>query len=148
MRIRGRIPDAESPWDEIVPLLWMGGHYYRDPSGVRRPVIVGKEFGLVLSLCERPDHGPAATVEHHLAEIPDGPLTPDQLADVCRLADLAIDAVRSGRRVLVRCASGYNCSGLVIAQYLVSVGYSTSDAILIVRRRRSKWALNNALFVD
>ncbi|MFF5258970.1 hypothetical protein ACFY4C_08490, partial [Actinomadura viridis] len=31
---------------------------------------------------------------------------------------------------------------------LVHLGYSTEDAIFLVRYRRSKWALNNPLFVD
>lgn len=34
MRTKGRrTPDAESPWNEIVPGLWMGGHHYRDATG-------------------------------------------------------------------------------------------------------------------
>ncbi|MBE1532023.1 protein-tyrosine phosphatase family protein [Actinomadura algeriensis] len=56
--------------------------------------------------------------------------------------------VGNGRRVLVRCHSGYNRSGLVVAQALVHLGYSVEDAIFLVRFRRSKWALNNSLFVD
>jgi protein-tyrosine phosphatase len=50
--------------------------------------------------------------------------------------------------VLVRCHSGYNRSGLVIGQALITMGYTAADAIALIRDRRSKQALNNALFVD
>nr|WP_239066974.1 dual specificity protein phosphatase family protein [Actinomadura bangladeshensis] len=80
--------------------------------------------------------------------MPDRPLTADQLEAVARLADTAVAAVRQGRRVLVRCHSGYNRSGLVIAQSLMEMGYSADDAVYLIRYRRSKWALNNQVFVD
>lgn len=149
MRTKGRgAPDAEAPWDEIVPLLWMGGHFYRDPMGNRAPAIAGDEFDLVISLYTRDGHGPNDGVEHRWVEIPDGPLTAEQIAMVCRVAEWAVEAVEQGKRVLVRCHFGYNRSGLVIAHALTLSGYSTNDAIFLVRYRRSKWALNNSLFVD
>jgi cyclin-dependent kinase inhibitor 3 (CDKN3) len=141
-------PDAGSPWNEIVTRLWMGGHHYRDKAGSRQAAIVGTEFDLVLSLYQRDGHGPADQVEHHYAKTPDGPLTPDEIASICRMAALAAEALGEGRRVLVRCHSGYNRSGLVVAQTLITMGYSTEDAIFLIRYRRSKWALNNPLFVD
>ena len=55
--------------------------------------------------------------------------------------------MRAGRKVLVRCHSGYNRSGLVVVRVLVHLGYLVDDAIFLVRYRRSKWALNNQLFV-
>jgi hypothetical protein len=116
MRTKGRgAPDANSSWDEIVPLLWMGGHYYQDSLGVRQP---------------------------------DSPLTTEQLEVVCEMAELAARSVTDGRRVLVRCHSGYNRSGLVIAQALIHLGHSADDAVFLIRYRRSKWALNNPLFVS
>ncbi|MES9536286.1 MULTISPECIES: dual specificity protein phosphatase family protein [unclassified Actinomadura] len=149
MRTKGRgAPDAESPWDEIVPMLWMGGHYYRDPAGVRTPAVVGREFDLVISLYVREGHGPDAGVEHRRVEVPDGPLTAEQIEAVCRAAESVAESVRQGRRVLVRCHSGYNRSGLVIAHALTLLGHSTDDAVFLLRYRRSKWALNNSLFVD
>lgn len=149
MRTTGRpAPDAHSPWDEIVPLLWMGGHYYRDPTGARTPAIVADEFDLLISLYTREGHGPCDTVRHHRIDVPDGPLTADQIEALCRAADLTTEALNDGRRVLVRCHSGYNRSGLVVAQTLINQGYSTDDAIFLIRYRRSKWALNNPLFID
>jgi len=141
-------PDAGAPWNEIVPGLWMGGHHYLDASGQRAPAIVTDEFDLVISLSQQDGHGPADNVEHHCARLPDQPLTSGQLETVCRLAATAVDGLRQGRRVLVRCHSGYNRSGLVVAQVLVTMGYSAEDAVYVIRYRRSRWALNNHVFVD
>jgi hypothetical protein len=149
VRTLGRgAPDASTPWDEIVPSLWMGGHFYRDLAGTRVPVVVGAEFDLVVSLYARDGHGPGAGVEHHCVEVPDGPLTAEQIEALCGLAEAASEAVGAGRRVLVRCHSGYNRSGLVVAQALMNLGYGSEDAVFLVRYRRSKWALNNPLFVE
>ncbi|MEW2358105.1 hypothetical protein [Spirillospora sp. NPDC029432] len=146
MRVRkgGRAPDADEPWNEIIPGLWMGGHVY----GGGTQAIVRDEFDVVLSLYGRDGHGPDEHVEHHYAPMPDGPLDPDQISAVCRLADIAAEAVRDGRTVLSRCHSGYNRSGLVTAQALIAMGYPVGDAIFLIRYRRSRWALNNPLFVD
>ena len=149
MRVKYRgEPDPLSAWDEIVPGLFMGGHIRQGPSGERIPVVVGAEFDVVISLYREDGHGPTDAVEHHCREIPDGPLTADQLADVRELAETATAAVRADRKVLARCRSGYNRSGLVVVQALVHLGYQVDDAIFLVRYRRSKWALNNHLFVE
>ena len=149
MRVKYRgEPDPDSAWDEIIPCLFMGGHIRKGPSGERVPVVVGAEFDVVISLYRRDGHGPAGTVEHHCREMPDGPLTAAQLADVGELAETAAAAVRGGRRVLVRCHSGYNRSGLVVVQALVYLGYAVDDAFFLVRYRCSKWALSNHLFVQ
>lgn len=99
--------------------------------GERCAVVIGSEFDVVISLYRRDGHGPADTVEHHYREVPDGPLTAAQLADVSELAEKAAAAVRAGRSVLVRCHSGYNRSGLVVVQALVDLGYQVDDAILV-----------------
>ncbi|MGW0605421.1 protein-tyrosine phosphatase family protein [Streptomyces sp. NPDC002640] len=131
------VPGPEEPWNEIVPDLWMGGHQWTDPTGELRAAVVGTQFDLVVSLFTRPGHGPGTTVEHLIAEIPDGPLGPDQIHTVQQLAGLTAQAVRRGDRVLVRCHSGYNRSGLVVAQALTELGHPVDAAVALVRRRRS-----------
>jgi protein-tyrosine phosphatase len=126
----------------------MGGHFYRASSGDLVPAVVGDEFDLVVSLYRHDGHGPAAGIADHVREVPDAALTAAQLADVCELAEIAAAAVRNGQKVLVRCHSGFNRSGLVVVQALGHLGYGVDDAIFLVRYRRSKWALNNDLFVD
>ncbi|UXY29908.1 protein-tyrosine phosphatase family protein [Streptomyces sp. HUAS TT20] len=150
MRTRRKQPDVpapDSPWSEIVPGLWMGGHEFKGPSGLELAV-VRDEFDLVQTLLRLPGHGPDPGVEHHVWPIPDGPLDGTQLAGVMRLARAAGDALDTGRSVLVRCYSGYNRSGLVVAHALVDRGHSAEEAIRLIRRRRSPWALHNELFVD
>ncbi|WP_216893933.1 protein-tyrosine phosphatase family protein [Nocardia alni] len=151
MRIKNPGPGAEfaeTPWNEIVPGLFMGGHHRRDESGDVVPVVVTDEFDVVISLYSQAGHGPGPGVQHHIAHMPDDPLTSDQLGEVSRLADIARAAVSDGKRVLVRCHAGYNRSGLITAQTLHRLGYSIDDAIFLVRYRRSKYALNNSIFVD
>ncbi|WP_207709967.1 protein-tyrosine phosphatase family protein [Actinomadura macrotermitis] len=149
MRTKGRgAPDAGEPWNEIVPGLWMGGHRYRDVAGVLRDAVVAEEFDVVCSLYLRDGHGPPPHVEHHCALVPDDPLSSAEIRAVLGLAEIAAEAVRGGRRVLVRCHSGYNRSGLVVAQALVLLGHEMDDAIFLIRRRRSRWALNNRLFEE
>ncbi|MET7382061.1 dual specificity protein phosphatase family protein [Streptomyces sp. NPDC005526] len=150
MRTRRKQPDVPapgSPWSEIVPGLWMGGHEFEGHSGAREFAVVRDEFDLVQTLLRLPGHGPDPGVEHHVWPIPDGPLDGTQLAGVIRLARAACDALDDGRRVLVRCYHGYNRSGLVVAHALIRRGRSADEAIRLVRARRSPWALHNDLFV-
>ncbi|MFG2788456.1 dual specificity protein phosphatase family protein [Streptomyces sp. NPDC048419] len=151
MRTRRKQPDVpapDSPWSEIVPGLWMGGHQFRNRTGDLEFAVVRDEFDLVQTLLRLPGHGPDPGVEHHVWAIPDGPLDGTQLAGVMRLAQAASEALDEGRRVLVRCYHGYNRSGLVVAHALVRRGHSAEQAIRLIRSRRSPWALHNELFVD
>ncbi|WP_242545104.1 protein phosphatase [Amycolatopsis sp. MtRt-6] len=125
----------------------MGGHIRVGADG-EEPVVVRREFDLVLSLYQREGHGPAPGVEHHFAEMPDGPLTEAQLGEVERFTGLAVAAVRAGRTTLVRCHAGQNRSGLVVAQALVELGMDLPAAIAVIRQRRSPGALSNPLFVQ
>ena len=59
---------------------------------------------------------------------------------------LAAEAVLNDRTVLVRCHSGYNRYGLVVAQTLIELGQDATSAIALIRQRRSPWALNNSTF--
>jgi protein-tyrosine phosphatase len=126
----------------------MGGHEFRGRAGQLELAVVRDEFDLVQSLLRLPGHGPDPGVEHHVWPIPDGQLDGTQLAGVIRLAQAACDALEQGSRVLVRCYSGYNRSGLVVAHALVRQGRSADEAIRLIRARRSPWALHNELFVD
>jgi hypothetical protein len=126
----------------------MGGHYWTDSAGEWRPVVVRDEFDLVVSPFARSGHGPGPRTEHLVAEVPDGPLAPVQIALVQQAARAVAAALREGRSTLVRCHSGYNRSGLVAAQALIELGRSPDQAIGLIRRGRSPWALNNEVFVD
>ena len=139
---------VDSPWDEIVPSLWMGGHEYVDREGLWTPAVVGLEFDVVYSLYQREGYGPAFGVEDHFLDIPDELLTAEQILGVFRLAAAVTFHWNAGRTVLVRCRSGLNRSGLVIAQALINNGRTAEAAVELIRARRSPRALNNQLFVD
>ncbi|MFI6930627.1 dual specificity protein phosphatase family protein [Streptomyces sp. NPDC050287] len=147
-RKQSDVPPPDSPWSEIVPGLWMGGHEFRSRPGQVGFAVVHSEFDVVQTLLRLPGHGPDPGVEHHVWPIPDGPLDGTQLAGVIRLARAACDALDEGRRVLVRCYHGYNRSGLVVAHALIRRGRSADEAIGLIRSRRSPWALHNELFVE
>ncbi|WP_405526581.1 hypothetical protein [Streptomyces avidinii] len=77
-KTRRRDGDAlgpSSPWDEIAPGLWMGGHYWADPAGELWPAVVEDEYDLVISLFTRTGHGPGPRAEHIVMDIPDAELT-------------------------------------------------------------------------
>jgi hypothetical protein len=117
MRTRERDrPGPQAPWHEIRPLLWMGGHDWTDPAGDLRAAVATTEFDLVISLFTRDGHGPDPGVEHLIYEIPDAALLAEQLDGARRLGAIAAEAVLRGRNTLVRCHSGYNRSGLVVAR--------------------------------
>ncbi|WP_042377439.1 protein-tyrosine phosphatase family protein [Streptacidiphilus melanogenes] len=139
-------PEPQTPWNEIRPRLWMGGHFWVGPEGQVRAAVVDAEFDLVVSLFTREGHGPHPRVDHLVTEIPDGPLTAAQIDSVRKLATTVAAAVRSDRSVLVRCRSGYNRSGLVVAQALVELGQDAATAVELIRERRSPWALHNRAF--
>ncbi len=150
MRVRRSFSEVPSPrnrWDEIVPGLSMGGHEMRGRGGPAEPVVVRAEFEVVCSLHTSPGHGPSPGVEHHVLEIPDAPLSEEQLAEVRRMVWLAHTSLAVGRSVLVRCHSGYNRSGLVVAGVLMLGGYGAEEAVALIREQRSPYALHNSTFV-
>ncbi|GAA4887944.1 protein phosphatase [Streptomyces coeruleoprunus] len=144
----GGTPEPSTPWSEVAPRLWMGGHQWTDTLGQSHAAVVGTEFDLVISMFTRPGHGPEPGVDHLIAEIPDGPLTAEQMQTVQQLAKTAAHAMRRGRTALVRCNAGYNRSGLVVAQTLIELGQPAMTAIQLIRERRSPWALNNQMFEE
>ncbi len=141
------VPFAPDGWNEIIPGLFQGGHDRLDPDGTIPDVIVADEFDLVISLYRRHGFGPAAHVEHHYLNIPDGLLLADDAIRCGELADLAAAAVTDGRRVLIRCQAGYNRSGLVTALTLMRLGHTAEQAIDLIREKRSVYALFNEHFL-
>ena len=150
---RGRITSigfVGTPWDEVAPGLYVGGHDYVDEAvgpGVQRAV-VRDEFDVVVSLYSRDGHGPDASVEHYAHRIPDAQLEGPDLADIDRLARLVAERLDEGKRVLVRCQAGLNRSSLVAALALVHRGSSPQGAIDAIRAGRSPNCLFNRSFTD
>ncbi|MFC6044253.1 protein-tyrosine phosphatase family protein [Nocardioides hankookensis] len=139
------MPLCVDPWNEVVPGLFQGGHDVLSQSG--SACVVGDEFDLVVSLATRPGYGPSEGVEHVVLRLADAAIDPATGARVDEVAAQVADAVRDGRRVLVRCSGGLNRSGLVVASALVRLGSTPDAAIDAVRAARGPWALTNPGFV-
>ena len=54
---------------------------------------------------------------------------------------------KAGKKVLVRCQAGMNRSGLMVALILLRDRMKIDDAIALIRKKRSAYALDNAHFV-
>ena len=148
---RGVITDigfCPTPWDEVYPGLYVGGHAVADDDGYPLPVVVEDEFDAVISLYSSPGHGPADGVEHHYHRMADADLLGEDAVEVARLAALAAQRVDEGRRVLVRCQAGLNRSSLVAALAMVELGVDPQDAIDRIRAARHVNCLFNRSFVD
>jgi len=139
------MPLCADPWNEVVPGLFQGGHDVRSQSGTA--CVVDDEFELVVSLATREGYGPADGVEHVVLRLADAAIDPATGVRVDEVAGRVADAVRDGRRVLVRCSGGLNRSGLVVASALVELGRTPDEAIALVREARGPWALTNPGFV-
>jgi protein-tyrosine phosphatase len=66
--------------------------------------------------------------------------------DLYELARSAHRDWKRGMRVLIRCAAGWNRSGIVMALVLIRDGYSVEDAIDLIREKRCPEALCNRTF--
>jgi hypothetical protein len=150
------VPYPDHPWDQVAEGLWVGGHGCQPANGI--PGTVGEvwvrdEFDLVISLHrmqgdDAKRYGPSphvATADHKMM---DSDLDPDHHTAIDTLAELAVDHLRRGDRVLVRCMGGINRSSLVAALAMVKMGWPPEAAINRIREVRSPWCLFNQSFVD
>lgn len=131
----------ESPWDEVIPGLWVGGSERGFP---------GATFGAVVSTYDwHRDRGrwlPASGVPHIVVPFLDSSEVPSLDVIYCAQQVAHWRDVRN-KSVLVRCQAGLNRSSLVVATYLMTYkGYSAGEAIGAVRRARGDDALFNETF--
>ena len=80
--------------------------------------------------------------------VPDASITDIDLQRLKQAVEFGYDRWKSGDRVLIRCQAGLNRSGLLTALVLINEGYSPSDAIALIREKRSGWALCNSDYVS
>lgn len=147
-----RVPSQQAPsWrpDEILPGLFMGGTADRDVIMLPAPRTgfgVHRPFDAVVTL-----YAWAQPVGWEVEELrygfPDSDLDSADLDRLMRAARWAFDRWQAGDRVLIRCQAGLNRSGLVTALVLMHAGTPAVEAIRLIRRRRSPWALCNDDFV-
>jgi protein-tyrosine phosphatase len=77
----------------------------------------------------------------------DGPLDEKTFAKVDELASWLHSEWKLGRTSLARCQAGLNRSGILVARILMKDGYSSDEAIDLIRKKRSPHALFNPDFV-
>jgi hypothetical protein len=141
--------DYEPLWSEVLPGLWQGG------TGDGEDIAYGhidttqqiteKDFDTVVTL-----YASALPPDWFVKEIRLGiydsdmkDFVPEQLFDLVRVAHTDW---KNKNRVLIRCQAGWNRSGLVMALVLMREGYTAEDAIALIRKERSQFALCNSDF--
>ena len=73
--------------------------------------------------------------------------TPAEVQIAWRAARRVVRRLRTGKRVLVTCAMGWNRSGLVVGFVLITLGLAPAQAIDVIRMARGPTALSNKHFV-
>lgn len=140
----------EELWSEVMPGLWQGGTHWSDEIGFGRreaPAITADDFDLVVTM-----YADANPVDWFVEEIRlgvmDGPIEVVDLPRILRAAKHAHQSWKNGDRVLIRCQAGWNRSGLVTALVLILDGMPATEAIDLIRERRSPQALCNRSFAN
>jgi protein-tyrosine phosphatase len=105
-------------------------------------------FDVVVSAYHRDGFEPSEGVEYHRVLFEDAELTPESKALAGQAARLVLDRLLEGKSVLVRCQAGLNRSSLIAGLAMVGLGFEGSDAVQLIRSRRSPWALCNEEYAD
>ena len=79
--------------------------------------------------------------------IVDAELDSRSIPEIIQLADWLHSEWKLGKRVAGKCQQGWNRSSLVVALVLMKDGMSATEAINLIREKRSKNALCNPHFV-
>ena len=139
-----------SLWSELIPNLWVGGTDDLDVVNVPKKLPnfgETKMFDTVISL-----YAHSQPVGWHVKELrygfSDGPLSPEDDKELDNIADWAYQEFRSGKKLGVRCQLGINRSAYVAAKILCRLGYESKEAIALIRKKRSPYALNNKHFEE
>lgn len=128
-------------WSEIAPGLFMGGT--PDP-GEPDP---GLPFDAIVTLYAFAPHADWLVQELRYGFY-DAGIEMVDLERVRAAATWAFERWQSGDKVLIRCQAGLNRSGLVTALVLIRAGLAPTEAIDLIRARRSGYALCNDDFAD
>lgn len=134
-------------WTEVYPNLWIGGTDEDDIVGKPEiePMITKEDFDTVVTMhaWSNPVGWYVREFRQHFHDDGVDEFDEQELKD---LVDFVIYELHSGKRVLVRCLSGLNRSGLVTALVMMNLGYTADDAIAHLRKTRSTLVLCNKEF--
>jgi len=141
-------------WSEILPGLWVGGCSDSDTiegvlKGEIKPKPLSKEqFDTVVTLYSFANPCDWLVKELRYGYYDAPTMQGIDMATIDQIVDIAHADWRSGKRVGVRCQLGINRSGLIMALILIKEGYTADEAISLIRKKRSPYALFNKLFVE
>jgi len=149
---------ATTPWDEVLPGLWLGGCEYNAnlvPDGrswTNAIVSRNSPFNAVVTMYAKwQQFGPGDRdgIHHYIYPIQDSVLTQAAIKEAYLAADMAMNHLAEGETVLVRCQAGLNRSGLVTGLVMIEhLGWPPDEAIAAMRAVRSPWVLCNQDFED
>lgn len=149
---------ATSPWDEVLPNLWLGGCEYNantiadGRSWTNATVSKNSPFKAVVTMYAKwQQYGPGDRdgIHHYLFPIQDSALTNGAIKEAYMAADMAMNHLAADEPVLIRCQAGLNRSGLVTGLVLIEhLGWPPDEAIALMRHVRSPWVLCNQDFED
>ena len=141
--------ETELPlYSEILPNLWQGGTAEENwvNQAIPLPSLEDpRHFDTVVTLTTV-----ANPMGYHVKELrfgfPDAELFDEHNLNIEQVADWTFQEWKSGNKVLIRCQAGINRSGLIMALVLMRDGLSAKEAIELIRRKRSEFAINNIHF--
>ena len=144
------IEEPTELFNEILPNLFMGGT--SDDATINFPQELNhfkgeRNFDCIVTLYAWASPANWGIEERRLG-FPDAQIVNEYLDPIHEMASWAHSRWKLGKKVLIRCQAGLNRSGLLTALVLIHEGYSSADAIALIREKRSGWALCNSDYVS
>ena len=139
----------ENLYSEILPNLFISGTL--DEDVVQRgksnlSLAQPAPFDSVVCM-----YGHANPIGYYVREqrfgIADAELDDESKPEIRQLAQWLHSEWKMGKRVAAKCQAGWNRSGLIAALVLLQEGFTSDDAISLIRQKRSPNALCNPHFV-
>lgn len=153
MPYKVRWPDAE--YHEVLPRLFVGGHQWAENVLQARDsrhssIAADASWDYIVSAYVSDWEASWPRCDHRLVRFGD---TEDGLDDeTWEKIGLAVDRVVirwvAGEKVLIRCQSGYNRSGMIAALVLMRLGLTAEEAIRLLRETRGPDVLINPVFEE
>lgn len=134
---------------EILPNLYIGGtdDYDIVQFGKTLPELHEREEFDAVVTCYSYAQPMSWYVHENRFGFADGPLDEKTFAKAVELADWLYSRWIKGEKCLSRCQMGYNRSGLIIAILLMRHGMDANEAVELIRKKRSRYAMSNPDFV-
>lgn len=139
----------ENLYSEILPNLFISGTLDEDVvqrGKTSRALSEPSPFDSVVCM-----YGHANPIGYYVREqrfgIADAQLDEDSKPEIMQLADWLHSEWKKGKAVAGKCQAGLNRSSLIVALVLLKEGYTATEAIELIREKRSQYALFNNHFV-